>query len=451
MAMDVEKVYPWNYEMDDSATEDLVVQRFTDAKTYSADAYETMKELIDSLGSVFTGASMPETNIEYLQQEFSTSSELDGKRPEPPTDEQLTMGEITEPVAPVVTEITPPTLITPTFDSINLPDIIYSFAEIPYASELATRVRAALISWIQTGGTGLSTEVEAALWERARARQQSQNEKLYADEENYFAARGWLMPPGAMAAGLREINREIERANSQLNYEISIEQARLAQANTQFVFTTGLQLEAQDKELANQVANRALQAAKDAVQVIVDIFDAKVKERLGQYELVKVEADTARAIVEMQASANRSKSEIYAAEIERYKVDVQKELGIIESIAKVYGFKVAGFEADAKVEAARVDAQIKEYLGRIEQEKAKTELSLKEAEMTLQSFLAALNLNVETIKGSANIASQVAASALSGISAHTSLSDGMSRSIGKSYSHDMKLDNSYTVNATSGE
>jgi hypothetical protein len=54
-------------------------------------------------------------------------------------------------------------------------------------------------------------------------------------------------------------------------------------------------------------------------------------------------------------------------------------------------------------------------------------------------------LNVETIKGSANIASQIAASALSGVSAHASLSDGKSRSIGKQYNHGMSLGNDYTV------
>jgi hypothetical protein len=356
MAMDIEKVYPWNYEMDGNEAEALVTQRFVDSQTYSADAYETLKELIVSLGSVFTGASMPETNIEYIQQDFSTTSALDSLRPEAPTDEQLEISDVDVPVAPTTTDITIPTLTTPSFETINLPSVTYSFSELSYASALADAVKAALISWINTGGTGLSADVEAAIWARAQARQQAQNEKLYADEENYFAGRGWLMPPGAMVAGLREINREIARANAQTNYEIMIEQARLAQANTQFAFTTSVQMEGQDKEFANQIGNRALQAAKDAVSVIVEIFDAKVKERLGQYELVKVEAEVAKTIVDMQAAANRSKAEIYSADIEKFKAILQKELGIIESLAKVYGFKVAGFEADAKVEAARVDA-----------------------------------------------------------------------------------------------
>lgn len=441
----VDQVNPAFYSPSDNEAETLVTQRFTDAKTYSAESFETLQGLIGNLGTLFANAAMPETDVDYEQQGISLVSDIDSKRPDAPTDEQLTMGDITEPVRPALNEITVPTLTTPTFEPINLPDIAYSFAEGVYDSELATRVRAALISLIETGGTGLAVAVEDALWERARARQQTQNEKLYADEENYFAARGWLMPPGAMVAGLREIDKEIERANSQINYEIMIEQARLAQTNTHFVFTTGLQMEGQDKEFFNQVANRALQAAKDAVQVIVDIFDAKVKERLGQYELVKVEAEVSTAIVSMQAEANKGNIDIYTADIDRYKATLQKELSIIETMGKIYGFKVAGYEADAKVEATRLDAQIKEYLGRVEQEKAKTELSIKEAELTLTSYLSALGLNVETIKASANIASQIAASALSGVSASASLSDGFSRSISQGYNHSQSLGNDFSV------
>lgn len=451
MTITVDRVFPAFYSPSDNEAETLVTQRFTDAQTYSAESFDTLRGLIDQLRAVFAGASMPQADIEYVQQDLSLSSDLDSKRPEAPSDDQLTVGNISDPVRPVLDEITVPTLTTPSFEPINLPDTPYGFSESPYVSELANRVRAALISLLETGGTGLSTEVEAALWQRARARQQAQNEKMYADEENYFAARGWLMPPGAMAAGVREINREIERANSQLNYEIMIEQARLAQTNTHFVFTTGLQIEGQDKEFFNQVANRALQAAKDAVQVIVDVFDAKVKERLGQYELVKVEAEVSRSIVQMQAEANKARTDIYQADIERYKADLQKELGIIESIAKVYGLKIAGYEADAKVEAVRLEAQIKEFSGRIEQEKAKTELTLKEAEMVLTSYLSALGLNVETIKGAANIASQIAASALSGVSAHASLSDGFSRGVSQSYSHSQQLENSARISQSISE
>ena len=445
MTISVSTVYPATYSPADNSAEEIVQQRFDDAQAYSDAAYQKLEALIDQLSSVFDGASMPEVSVDYTDQDASISSDISSYRPTPPSTDDLTPEDIDMPSRPSVSDITVPTLSTPDFDDINMPDTSYSYVESGYTSEIATQVKAALLDWISDGGTGLGAAVEAALWARAQARQQAQNEKMYSEEENFFAARGWVLPPGALAAGLREINVEIERANAQLNYEISIEQARLAQNNTQFTFTSSLEMERQDKEFFTAIANRALQSAKDAVQVIIDIFTAKVQERLGQYELAKTEAQVATATVQMQASANQAKIDIYNADIEAFKANLQKELSIIETAAKVYGYQVTGYEADARVESNRLDALIKEFQARIDQEKAKTELSIKEAEIALTSYLGALNLNVETIKGASNIASQIAASALSGISASASIGDSFSRGISQSYSHDENISNSMGI------
>lgn len=451
MTISVATVNPTTYSPADNAAEEIVQQRFDDAQAYSDASYQKLEALIDQLSSVFSGASMPSTNVEFTDQDASISTNITSYRPTPPSTEDLTPGDVTAPTRPTLEDITVPTINVPDFTDINMPDTAYSYVENGYTSELATQVKAALLDWIANGGTGLDADVEAAIWARATARQQTQNEKMYADEEDYFAARGHILPPGALSAGLREVGREITRANAQLNYEIMIEQARLAQNNTQFTITSSLQMEQQDKDFFNAVANRALQAAKDAVTVIVEIFNAKVQERLGQYELAKTEAQVNTAIVQMQAEANKAKVDIYEADIKMFQANLQKELDIIETAAKVYGYKVAGYEADAKVEQTRLDALIKEFQARIDQEKAKTELSIKEAEMTLTAYLGALNLNVETIKGAANIASQIAASALSGISASASIGDSFSRSIGQAYSLSQNLSNSAAITQSISE
>jgi hypothetical protein len=449
MTISVAQISPASYSPADNAAEEIVQQRFDDAQAYSDAAYQKLESLIDQLSEVFSGADMPLTDVEYTDQDASISSNITSYRPTPPSD--LTPEDVEEPTRPSLSDITVPTVNIPDFDDINMPETAYSYVESGYTSELAEQVKEALLAWIEDGGTGLGAAVEAALWARALARQQSKNEKMYAEEENYFAARGHILPPGALSAGLREINVEIERANAQMNYEITIEQARLAQNNTQFTITSGLTMEAQDKEFFNQVANRALQSAKDAVQVIIDIFLAKVQERLGQYELAKTEAQVATSIVAMQADANRAKVDIYNADIEMFKANLTKELSIIETAGKVYGFQVAGYEADAKVEQARLDALIREFQARIEQEKAKTELSIKEAEIALQNYLGALNLNIETIKGAANIASQIAASALSGISASASIGDSFTRGISQTYSHGEQISNSAQITQSISE
>ena len=114
-------------------------------------------------------------------------------------------------------------------------DFVYN--EGVYSSLLDAAVKEGLLNWIENGGTGLDADVENELWERTLARTEADNERAYREAENYFASRGYDLPPGALAGRLLEINREIVRNRTQINAEISIEQARLAQNNTQIQIT----------------------------------------------------------------------------------------------------------------------------------------------------------------------------------------------------------------------
>ena len=120
---------------------------------------------------------------------------------------------------------------------------------------------------------------------------------------------------------------------------------------------------------------------------------------------------------------------MYTAEVEGYKVQIAAELGIVESVAKVYGFKMAGYEAEASIAVETLKAQIEAYKGQLTQSNNETQLTLKEAELTLQSYLGALALQVEAAKGTANVSAQLAASALNSVNASASL--GASISVGQ--------------------
>ncbi len=423
----------------------LVEDKFTSAQNYAADAMTTAEYYLNTLASLFTSISVPDVDIDYSFQGVSLTNNLSSLRPAAPSDADLTPATISAPGRPTFATVTIPTITIPPYTVVE-PNADFNYSDSIYSSELNTALITAVKTAIADGGTGLGEEAEAALWARARERTVLENERLYSETEDYFAARGYEIPPGMLSGRLLEITKEINRNNEQLNYEISIEQARLTKEHSQFIISSAIQLEGQEKELFNASAARLLEAAKAAVEVILNTYKTKVDAYVAKLQASSLEIEIEKTKAEVVTRSNENLVSIYQSDIEAYKVRVATELAIIENIAKVYSYKIAGYEADAKAMAVTLDAQIQEYKGRIEQANNQTELSLKESELTLQGYLGATGLTMEGQKAIANISAQLAASALSSVNASASLGDSLTRGVGMQYSHSETLSN--TANLT---
>lgn len=404
----------------------LVTERFELAETLAQKQIDAAQVYLDSLSILFATAKMPSYDIDYEHQDITLDSDIESKRPEAPSDEDLTPGDVSTPVIGTINEITVPTIEIPEY-TLEPPNNELDYDEAVYQSDLQDALKTALQDFVENGGTGLGSDVESALWARAQDRQTLLNERTYNEAEEYFASRGYTIPPGALSGRLTEALAEQTRATAQLNYEISIEQARLARAQSEYSLNAAINLEGQDKEKFTAMANRALEVSKATVKVIIDLYDAKIRGYIAEMDGAKLEAEVEKLRVDAAVAANSNVINEYNANIEKYKTQIQHELGIVELVAKVYGYKIAGYEADAKVAAADLDAQIKIYQGKIDQANNETTLTLKEAELTIQSYLGALQLTSEAIKVGGNISAQIAASALSAVNASASLGDSYSR------------------------
>lgn len=415
-------------------TTTLVTERFELAEQVAVDQIALAETYLSSLSTLFANAVMPDSDIVYDSQDITLDSDLTSNRPEAPTDEEMSIDVPADPVMGTLATISIPTITIPSYDLVEPGATELGYTEATYNSDLQAALKTVLIAFIEDGGTGLGATVEDALWERGRDRQTILNERTYDEANEFFASRGYTIPAGALSGRLTEALAEQTRADAQLNYEITIEQARLARAQSEYTMTAGLGLEGQEKEHFNNVANRTLEAAKVAVQVIVDIYNARVTAYVAKVEGSKLTVEAEKIKVDAAVAANRGIIDAYTADIDGFKAKLTAELGIVESIAKVYGFKIAGYEADAKVAALDLDAQIKTYQAKIDQANNQTTLTLKEAELTIQSYLGALQLTADAIKASGNISAQVAAAALSAVNASASLGDSVSRQASSSES-----------------
>ena len=419
--------------------ERLVKERFNLAEEVALEQIDAAQVYFDALKSLFATANMPDYDIPYDFQTISLDSDITSHRPEAPSDADLTPGDVSVPVMGTLNTISIPTITIPTY-TLVAPTNELSYDEAPYQSDLQDVIKPALVAFITNGGTGLGSAVEDALWARARARQDILNERAYDEANEFFASKGYTIPAGALGGRLTEALAEQIRADAQLNFEIMIEQARLARAQSEHTMNASITLEGQDKELFNNIANRALEAAKATVQVIIDLYDAKVREYIAKLDGNKLIVEAEKIKVDAAVAANKSITDAYVADIEGYKAKITMELGIVEMVAKVYGYKIAGYEADAKVAALDLDAQIKTYQASIDQANNQTTLTLKEAELTVQAYLGALTLTSDALKAGGNMTAQIAASALSAVNASASLGDSTDRGF--------KLNSSYSFGLT---
>lgn len=412
----------------------LVNERFNMAEILAAEQVDASMAYLASLSNLFATAQMPDTDIPYNFQNITLDSDIASARPEAPTDAQLTIPDVDVPVLGNINSITVPTISIPSYDLEAPPTDALIFNEPVYQSALHDAVKAALLDFIANGGTGLGADVEDALWERGRARQELVNERTYNEAEEYFASRGYALPPGALGGRLSEALTEQARADSQLNYEIMIEQARLARAQSEHSMNAAIALEGQDKEQFNNIANRALDYAKSAIQVIIDLYNAKLQGYIAEVEGTKIGVEAEKIKVDAAVAANEGVTDVFSAETEQYKTRLQAEISIVELVAKVYGYKISGYEADAKVAAMELDAQIRVYQANVDQARNQTELTIKEAEMLIHSYLGALQLTSDAMKTGGSISAQIAASALSAVNASASMSAGASSGLSSGYS-----------------
>lgn len=361
----------------------------------SAPFLETLPDIVDISFPVMS-FSQPSWN--NPQKPTMDIIESPGSAPELNTPSLPDIPNVTLPDAPTLDTITLPSAPASTLpefneelfaEDISIDGVSFNWQESPYNSEVWETLLDKVVAGIRDGGTGLAADVEQEIWDRALRRQQAENEKLYRETEEYFASRGWPAPPGAMAGRLAEAAQEIAKNNTDLNGKIAIEQAELAQKNTQFLLDKGVNLETILREFHNTSANRALDGAKTLVGSAIDIFNARVAGYNLKIERYKAMA----AVYEARVRAALEAVEIFKAQIEgaRVTADVQKNLieiyekqiAAIETRVRLYsaqmdGVKVAAEIEGMKLEQFRLSTQV--YVSRLEAEKVKFDIYGKEVD-----------------------------------------------------------------------
>jgi hypothetical protein len=309
----------------------------------------------------------------------------------------------TLPIEPVITDLvvpSPPSLVIPEFEAtleiieenLCLPTG-FNWESSPYNSEIWETFLQKVLKGLNEGGTGLAPEVEQAIYNRAIYRQQIENDRAVRNAENYFAAKGFTLPPGAVASRVQEISIEILRANTDLNEKIAIGQAELAQKNEHFYVEMARQAEVILREFFNTQENRMLEAAKTTVLMSIEVFKAYISKQSLQIEIYRSHL----LVYTESIKATLARVDIYKAEVEaviaasnlqRTRVELYSaQVGALEVLGKFYNTRLQAVELAQKIENTKVDIfkiEVEAYSAQLAAEKNKVDIfsALNEAERT---------------------------------------------------------------------
>jgi hypothetical protein len=173
----------------------------------------------------------------------------------------------------------------PVFD-VDLPDFTFNFTEQPYASGLLDATTAKLLNDVTNGGTGLGAVVEQEIYDRSAERDARNIDLEVTRFKNQASVAGFDLPFGVLTDGVADLISKHDDQQAERNRTIIIEQANLAQNNTQFAIAQSIGLEGTLINYANDVANRALQAARSVSEFAIAFHNAEIagyNARLQRY------------------------------------------------------------------------------------------------------------------------------------------------------------------------
>jgi len=253
-----------------------------------------------------------------------------------------------------------------------------------YHTQLAA-IEGQLTKYLE-GGTGLKPEIEEAIYNRARARNEAEAKKIQDSIFADTAARGFTLPGGAVMSALARARQDAANNANKTSNEIAITQAELEQKNLQFAVTTSSDL--RKSAVASMlsylqgsiaITGQAIEVAKSISAALVQAYDVAVRAYSVRMDAYKTEA----TVYDIKAKVAGQIIAIYQAEIQaaeaatnvdRAKVDLYRaQIGTLKDYADIYKTQVDAVVSVASLEKLKIDlfqGQVQAYSTQVQAKSA---------------------------------------------------------------------------------
>ena len=204
------------------------------------------------------------------------------------------LGELQSAIeAAPITSITSP--------SVSVPDVAsaINWSEETLPTNLYTPLLDRLIDDLEDGANGLSEEVWDAMVARALSKESSLNDTEYNNAIDDISGRNFSMPAGALADAIIELTDKRAARTVDITNDILIEDARLAQGNSQAVIQQSVSLEGLIRQSKYQIDTTKLDYAKTSPTLVLQAFVEKIKAQVAVAELtLKAEVEEGKLTLE---------------------------------------------------------------------------------------------------------------------------------------------------------
>ena len=307
-----------------------------------------------------------------------------------------------DPSFPMLVEMNLPTFVAPVFpeftsippEFVSTPvSLVLQWAEAEYPYSTITDLTAKLKE-LWAGGTGIPAEIEAAMWERAASREDTSIARDVSAATIEFAAKGFTMPPGMLAARIDAIRNEGQIKKLGLGREMAIKLTESQIENVRFACTTSIAAENVLIGIWDNEAKRRLEVAKISMESQISFFGAQVNlfnanqaAYAAETTVFKAKLDAATAKLstyKAQIEGESLKGQVNAQMVQIYteqfkalsvKADVYKTVmqgaamqgDVIKGKIEAYKVEVEAFATELNSDKVRFDiydAQIRGELGK---------------------------------------------------------------------------------------
>ena len=296
----------------------------------------------------------------------------------------------------------------PTFDgtapSVDFipPSSVLIWSEPIYASTSLDEIRAQ-VSTMLAGGTGIPPAIEAALFDRARIREDVVALKARQEAVDSFAGRGFTMPPGMLVAQVNAIVEDNQLKAGAINRDILNQSAQWEIDNLRFAVQQGMAIEGVLMNLFQQMAQRTFEAARYKVESEIALYNARV----GLFNAQQNAYQVAATVFKIRIEGALAKIEAFKAQIQ-----AQQAIGQVnEQTVKVY---------QARLEAVRNQVEI--YKASMDGARAQSDLNRNE----IEAYKTDVSAYAETINAQ-KIAFDAYESEMKGVTAQTQIIDSQAR------------------------
>ena len=389
--------------------------------------------------------------------------------PSPPSITQPSVGSLLALTMPSIPTIEMPVLNVTPPDYSFTPPTNWSFAvgdvfitDDPMIQAVMNR----LYNNIKYGGTGLSADIEQAIWQRDLERNNQQLLDSTDKVTSMWAKKGFSLPDGQLAHSLSEVQKEFMNRLIDRSREISIKQAELEQKNLfqsmemavklADTLINGLirfqELVFKGQEATAKFANEFIDlqiktyiAKLDGYKTTAQVFETLIRAQIAKADLYKSQIEGQLAIGQIneqtvkiyaeQIQANMALVDIYKAQVQAMTAELESDKIVIEAnklqldawakTAEVqieyYRAQVAYYGAEGQINVSAADLyskQVEAQVRALQEAQTVTERSYEAAE---RSAIAKAQVMMEAARGIATAAASMAAGAMAAMSAHAGI------------------------------